>query len=162
MEIALCCKGIDNIVLITDNVPLTGMPNRIYKDELGQEIIKDDEKAQIAGWTLAGSVSPLNRNVYNIVNRPGHSLSTALQLSTVNPARLIGVEHRKGCLRAGMDADLVIIDDQVRVYATIVKGRFVYEALVGRNDVIWERGVARWTVGRTNGSHQRESRRDPE
>lgn len=128
MDIALRCKGVDGIVLITDSSTLAGMPNGTYKDNLGREIIKDDDKAYIPGWTLAGSVTTLSRNVHNVVARVGYPLADALKLATVNPARLIGVADRKGSLEVGKDADLILIDDEVKVYATMVKGRFVYEA----------------------------------
>lgn len=128
MDIALRCKGVDGIVLITDSSTLAGMPNGTYEDIHGREIVKDNEKAYIPGWTLAGSVTTLSQNVHNVVARVGYPLADALKLATVNPARLISVADRKGSLEVGKDADIIVIDDELKVYATMVKGRFVYEA----------------------------------
>ena len=127
VDIAIRCKGTDRIVLVSDNTRFAGMPNGTYKDATGTEVIKDDKKAYIPGWTLAGSVSPLNRNVRNMVIRVGLSLSEAIKMASLNPARLIGVADRKGSIEVGKDADLIIIDDQVNVYATMARGNWVYE-----------------------------------
>jgi N-acetylglucosamine-6-phosphate deacetylase len=54
LEVAVRCKGVDKLILISDNLKYAGLPNGIYIDELGREIVKDDEKAHIPGWTLAG------------------------------------------------------------------------------------------------------------
>jgi N-acetylglucosamine-6-phosphate deacetylase len=51
-------------------------------------------------------------------------------MASVNPARLLGVADRKGALVAGMDADLVILDDDLCACATMVEGRWVSEAPV--------------------------------
>jgi N-acetylglucosamine-6-phosphate deacetylase len=125
VNIAVRCKGTDRIVLITDNTRYAGMPNGIYKDDLGRDIVKDDEKAHVPGWTLAGSVSPLNRNVRNMVTRVGCSLPEAVKMASLNPARLIGVADRKGSLEVGKDADLIVIDEHINVYATMINGNWV-------------------------------------
>jgi N-acetylglucosamine-6-phosphate deacetylase len=129
VDIAIRCKGVDRIVLITDNTRYAGMPNGTYQDDLGREIVKDDEKAYVPGWTLAGSVSPLNRNVRNMIARVGQSLPAAIKMASLNPARLIGVADQMGTLEIGKDADLIIIDEDVNVYATMVQGEWVYDGL---------------------------------
>lgn len=130
MDIAIRCKGTDRIVLVTDNTRYAGMPNGTYKDDLGRDIVKDDEKAHVPGWTLAGSVSPLNRNVRNMIIRVGRSLPEAIKMASLNPARLIGVADHKGSLEVGKDADLIVIDDHINVYATMVTGKWVYDTEV--------------------------------
>ena len=128
MDVALRCKGIEGIVLVTDSYTFAGMPNGTYQDDSGREVVKTDMEAQVTGWTLAGSVSTLSRNVRNVVEQVSISLQDALRLATVNPARLIGVDDHKGSLEAGKDADLIVIDERVSVHATMVGGRFVFEA----------------------------------
>jgi N-acetylglucosamine-6-phosphate deacetylase len=128
IDIAIRCKGTDRIVLVTDNTRYAGMPNGLYKDDMGRDIVKDDEKAYVPGWTLAGSVSPLNHNVHNMIARVGHSLPEAIKIASLTPARLLGVADRKGSLEVGKDADLIVIDDRINVYATMVHGNWVYDA----------------------------------
>jgi N-acetylglucosamine-6-phosphate deacetylase len=127
VDIAVRCKGTDQIVLVTDNTRFAGLPNGIYKDDLGRDIVKDDEKAHVPGWTLAGSVSPLNRNVRNMITQVGCSLPEAVKMASLNPARLIGVGDCKGSLEIGKDADLIVIDEHINVHATMVNGNWVHD-----------------------------------
>lgn len=45
--------------------------------------------------------------------------------SSLNPARSVNLAHRKGSLEAGKDADLVLVDDAINVYLTMVEGRII-------------------------------------
>ena len=55
------------------------------------------------------------------------SLDTAIKTATENPARLLGLYDKKGSLVAGKDADLVLFEDDLSIFATIVAGRIVFE-----------------------------------
>ncbi len=127
MQVLLRCKGVDGIHLITDNTTWAGMPNGTYQDG-ERTIVKEDERATVVGGTLAGSVAPINACVRNMVRLAGCSLAQAVQMASLNPARLIGVTDRMGSLEPGKDADLVVIDDQVNVHVTMVHGRVLYRA----------------------------------
>jgi N-acetylglucosamine-6-phosphate deacetylase len=82
----------------------------------------------VGGGTLIGSVDPMNVCVDNLVHSVGRTLAEAVQMASLNPATVIGVDDRKGSLEPGKDADLVVIDEQIKVYLTMVKGREVYRA----------------------------------
>lgn len=125
LEVAVRCKGVSKLILISDTLKYAGLPNGIYIDELGREIVKDDEKAHIPGWTLAGSISPLNRNVRNMIQQVGVSLPEAIKMASLNPAQLLGFGERKGSLAVGKDADLIVIDDDINVYAAMRKGEWM-------------------------------------
>jgi N-acetylglucosamine-6-phosphate deacetylase len=131
LEVAVRCKGVDKLILISDNLKYAGLPNGTYIDELGREIVKDDEKAHIPGWTLAGSISPLNWNVRNMTQRVGVSLPEAIKMASLNPAKLLGFAERKGSLEEGKDADLTVIDDDINVYAVMRMG----EWMIGKEDL---------------------------
>jgi N-acetylglucosamine-6-phosphate deacetylase len=47
-------------------------------------------------------------------------------MMTRNPARILGLEGRKGLLASGYDADIVIFDDDIKVYKTLIGGRLIY------------------------------------
>jgi len=47
-------------------------------------------------------------------------------MATLNPARVLGLEHRKGIIAVGKDADLVVLDDQFEVAMTVIGGTIVY------------------------------------
>jgi N-acetylglucosamine-6-phosphate deacetylase len=48
-------------------------------------------------------------------------------MATLNPARALGIESRKGRLAEGADADLVVLSPELRVLQTIVGGRRVFD-----------------------------------
>ena len=127
LDMAYRCKGPDRLILISDTLKYAGLSNGIYIDELGREIEKDDEKAHIPGWTLAGSISPLNWNVRNMIQRVGVPMGEAIKMASLNPARLLGVADRKGSLEAGKDADLIIIDEDVNVEGVMIKGNWMFK-----------------------------------
>lgn len=129
MQLLMRCKGVNGIHLVTDNTMWAGLPNGTYKDlDRNRTIVKEDQRVYVLGGTLAGSVAPMNFNVANLARATNCSLAEAVQMASLNPATVIGVADRKGSLEPGKDADLLIIDEEVNIYLTMVKGREVYRA----------------------------------
>jgi N-acetylglucosamine-6-phosphate deacetylase len=52
----------------------------------------------------------------------GVGLSDAVRMATLNPARVLGLEARKGILAAGADADLVLLDEQLQIAGVMTRG----------------------------------------
>jgi N-acetylglucosamine-6-phosphate deacetylase len=52
----------------------------------------------------------------------GVPLAAAVRMVTLNPARLLGLEQRKGVLRPGADADLVLLDSDLHVAGVATRG----------------------------------------
>jgi N-acetylglucosamine-6-phosphate deacetylase len=127
MKILVRCKGVDRIHLITDNTSWAGMPNGTYEDG-DRTIVKEDERVYAVNGTLVGSVAAMNFCVSNVIRSLGLSLSEAVQMASLNPAVLIGMEDRKGSLAPGKDADLVVLNDDLEVVMTMVKGEEIYHA----------------------------------
>jgi len=127
MQVLLRCKGIDGIHLITDNTIWAGLPDGTY-DDGNRTVVKENHKAVVVGGTLVGSVASLNFCVRNFIESTNCTLQQAVQLASLNPARVIGVDDRKGSLEIGKDADLVLIDENVDVYLTMVKGKEVFRS----------------------------------
>ena len=61
----------------------------------------------------------------------GLPVEQCLPLLTEAPARMLGLGHRKGSLEVGKDADLVFLDKEYRVRATISQGAVIYDAAEG-------------------------------
>jgi N-acetylglucosamine-6-phosphate deacetylase len=127
MEILLRCKGVERVHIVTDNTTWAGMPDGEYEDG-SRTIVKERERAYVVGGTLIGSVAPMNLCVRNLVRAVGCSLAKAVRMAALGPAMVIGVGDRKGSLEPGKDADLVVIDQEVEVYTTMVRGQVVYRA----------------------------------
>ena len=129
IQVLLRCKGVEGVHLVTDNTLWAGMPDGQYPDG-GRTVIKEDNRVYVAGGTLIGSVAPMNLCVRTMARLPGCSLAEAVQMASLNPARLIGVSDRKGSLEPGHDADLVVIDEEVTVHRVMVRGRWAYRRAI--------------------------------
>jgi N-acetylglucosamine-6-phosphate deacetylase len=55
------------------------------------------------------------------------TIPAAIRTVTVNAAKVLGLERTKGSLAPGRDADIVILEKDLSVYATIAGGRIVYQ-----------------------------------
>ena len=120
MRLLLQAKGPSGVILVSDGISATGMPDGKYM--LGTfEVTVSDGVCRNAEGKLAGSTLTLDRALRNIVNL-GTPLSHALRMLTLNPATLLGLEFKKGALRAGADADLVLLDDSLRVTKVWARG----------------------------------------
>ena len=111
----------DHLVLITDSIPVAGLPDGPH-DQLGATVIVDGIRCRFPDGTIAGSALTLDRAVRNLVKHAGLPIHRAVQMASLNPARAIGVDDRKGALAAGMDADILIADEAFNVRATFVRG----------------------------------------
>ena len=124
-------KGVDNVVLVTDSMRGAGMPEGpsiLGGLADGQECIVEGGVAKLLdGSGFAGSVCTADRLIRTMITIGGCSLEQAVQMASSNPARVMGVADRKGSLEVGKDADIVIFDDDVNVFTTIVTGRKVYQ-----------------------------------
>ncbi|MDD3537520.1 MAG: amidohydrolase family protein, partial [Eubacteriales bacterium] len=64
--------------------------------------------------------------VRNMLIHTDLTLWEAVNLASLNQARLLGVDSAKGSIGRGKDADLLIFDDQVNIQTVFAKGRQVY------------------------------------
>ena len=118
-------KGGEGIHLVTDAMAGAGMPDGVYP--LGGRSVRvaGDRAVAVDGTTLAGSVLTMDRAVANAVRMLGVSVADAVAMASSNPARLLGLEDRRGAIAPGMDADLVVLDDELRARGTMVGGAWV-------------------------------------
>ncbi len=120
-------KTFDRLLLITDAISATGMPDGTYQLGTMKVQVKGgvsrDAEGRLAGSTLTQDVA-----VRNVVSWTSCSLAQALRAVTLNPARLLQSNDRKGILREGADADLVLLDSNCQVVHTLVGGRTVFSA----------------------------------
>ena len=123
-------KGADRITLITDAMRAAGMPegeSTLGSLKNGLTVIVEDGVAKLPDRTaFAGSVATANQLVRNMVNLADVSLLDAVRMASTTPARIMGVDARKGSLAVGKEADIVIFDDQFDIQATLVNGRLIY------------------------------------
>jgi N-acetylglucosamine-6-phosphate deacetylase len=124
VRLAVLAKRAERVALVTDAISGAGMEPGIYALD-GQDILVDETGARLADGKLAGSVLTLDRAVRNVMVWAGSRVDEACRMASEVPARVLGLAA-KGRLLAGMDADLVLLDEQLRVQATFREGRCVY------------------------------------
>ena len=119
-------KG-DHLVLITDSIEVAHLPDGTY-DQAGETVVVNGIRCQFPDGTIAGSCLTMDRAVRNFREHTGLPLWQVVSMASLNPARAIGVDDRKGSLEAGKDADVVIADRDFNVRTTLVRGKRVYQA----------------------------------
>jgi N-acetylglucosamine-6-phosphate deacetylase len=123
MKVLLQAKGAERMILISDGVSATGMPDGKYM--LGKlEVTVSGGICRNSEGKLAGSTLTLDRALRNIVAL-GIPLADAVRMLTLNPAALLGIEFKKGALRAGADADIVLLDEGLQLTNVWVRGAAV-------------------------------------
>jgi N-acetylglucosamine-6-phosphate deacetylase len=119
LQILLAAKGADRVILVSDATAATGMPDGNYR--LGTfEVHLKEGVCRDAEGRLAGSTLTLDRAVRRMVAL-GVPLAQALSMATLNPARRLGLETRKGVIAPGADADLVFLDDALNVAGVLTR-----------------------------------------
>lgn len=120
IRILLAAKGVDKVILVTDATAATGMPDGNYR--LGSiDVTVSGGVCRNREGNLAGSTLTLDRAVWKMAAL-GVPLAAAVQMATANPARVLGLAERKGRLGPGADADIVLLDQSLRVVRVFARG----------------------------------------
>jgi N-acetylglucosamine-6-phosphate deacetylase len=114
-------KEKDRIILVTDGIGATGMPDGTYM--LGDMKVEVHDGRCTSNGTLAGSVLTLDRGVQNLMEFTGASLNTATVAASRNPSRLMGIDDNWGCLDAGRMANITVLSPTAEVIQTFLAGR---------------------------------------
>lgn len=124
MKLLLKAKGHEQVTLVSDGLSATGMPDGKYLLG-GFEVTVTNGVCRNAAGILAGSTLTLDRALRNIVNL-GVPSADAVRMLTLNPATLLGIEFKKGSLRVGADADVLLLDESLHVTEVWARGRPVH------------------------------------
>jgi N-acetylglucosamine-6-phosphate deacetylase len=129
LTILLRCKGAEKIILISDSRDAAGSPPGRYTMKDGLKIVlkEGDDVVRLENGSLAGSLMSMNDAIRNFMRHTGISLPAAVTAATYNPAKFLALEHRKGSIQAGADADLAVFDEDINVHMTLVGGKIVYQ-----------------------------------
>lgn len=119
--------GPGRCLCVTDAMRAAGLPDGRYR--YGEREFESREgAARYLDGTLIGTTLGLWEVARRFREYTGCTLAQAVDAASIVPARVLGVEDRKGSIQAGRDADLVLLDADLSVWATVVEGEVVYRA----------------------------------
>ncbi|NLC56185.1 MAG: N-acetylglucosamine-6-phosphate deacetylase [Armatimonadetes bacterium] len=130
-------KGVDRTILISDAVAAAGLPPGVYEGDGKQIEVLANGRVQLKDTPyLAGSGLILPRGIENVVRFAGVTLAEAVQMATVNPARLLGLQERLGTVAPGREANLCLFRWNAEacaltIEAVVVRGRYIAAAEMG-------------------------------
>jgi N-acetylglucosamine-6-phosphate deacetylase len=126
MKMLYRAKGPKGICLVTDATAGAGFPQGKEFFLSGRPCVVGDGVCLLADRSaLAGSASRMIDLVRVIVNQVGLPLHEAVAMAATNPARALGLTT-KGKLKAGADADFVVMSPKLEILRTVVGGERIF------------------------------------
>ncbi len=113
--------GSDNMVMISDSISPTGLPDGETTSG-GLTVYIKNGKARLKDGTIAGSTSNLLEGVKNVIKfgiKPEHAFKAA----TINPAKAVKIDNITGSISEGKRADLIILDKEFNLKKVIINGK---------------------------------------
>ena len=121
MKLALRAKRHDRFMLVSDAMPSVGAQTKNFVLN-GRPITVTDSKCVDEEGRLAGADLDMATAVRNAVNMLGLPLPVAARMASRNPAEFLGLGGA-GRLAPGQQANLVLLDDELRPLETWIDGR---------------------------------------
>lgn len=124
IQLVFNAKRVDQILLITDSMRASGLPDGNFK--LGElEVNVKDGEARLLSGNLAGSTLKMNHGLRNVYEITGLPLSELVKISSWNQVESMNL-GKLGKIEKGYRANIVLMDKDFEVQMTLVKGKKVY------------------------------------
>lgn len=126
INVLVMSKGPDYCLMIDDALSAKGCEPG--KHDLGGQTIevRANGSAYLSGTdTLAGGTLKFNKGIQNLIEKAQVPIDYAINMATLNPARYLHVDDRKGRIGAGYDGDLVVLDRDYEVVDVYCRGELV-------------------------------------
>ena len=117
--------GDDRVVLISDSMRATGMPDGEYT--LGGQAVqvRGNRATLVEGGALAGSVTNLADCMRVAVKEMQIPLESAVAAATMNPAKSVGLYDKYGSITEGKVGNVVLLREDLSLKAVIQNGRVI-------------------------------------
>ena len=123
VELVRKSKGIQNMILVTDSNKAKELPSGDYTFNGRNIVLNERGEARIKETgSLAGSTAKMNDIIRNVIENTTIDQIEVFQMASLNPARLINIDHYKGHIKIDYDADIVVLDKQYKVIHTYISG----------------------------------------
>nr|WP_234031418.1 N-acetylglucosamine-6-phosphate deacetylase [Lentibacillus cibarius] len=118
--------GSERLILITDAMRAKCLHAGNY--ELGgQPVTVTDDRATLENGSLAGSILKMRAGAQQMLRLKDTTIQNVVQMASENPAKQLNIFDRKGSIKAGKDADLLLVDDDLNIKYTICRGVLAYQ-----------------------------------
>lgn len=124
VELAWRLKGSEKVILVSEATGPAGLVDGVYALPEGELRLSKGKITDSAGRLVGGAVT-LDRAVKNLLEYTDCELPEAVRTVTYNPAKLLGINKRKGSLYPGKDADLIALTPELEVVMTMVGGEII-------------------------------------
>ena len=121
LQLALRCKRHDRFMLVTDGMPPVGSDQPSFVLQ-GRTIRVVDGICRDENGTLAGTALDMAAAVCNSVSLLGLDIAEAARMASQYPAEFLGLSHELGRIAPGYRANLVQMDDELKVRRTWIEG----------------------------------------
>lgn len=116
-------KPIESILLITDSMKASHLPDGPSSIGGLDVIVKNGEARLAKDGALAGSMLRMNHALRNVIEVTGLPIEDVIQTTSWNQAEELGLGDQFGCVEPGYVADIVILDkDNFDVLGVFVNG----------------------------------------
>lgn len=122
LRIALRCKPLERLMLVTDAMPSVGLADKTFTLQ-GRTITVRDGVCVAPDGTLAGSDLDMAAAVRNAARLLELDLADAVRMASLHPAQFLGLDHLLGRIAPGQRASLVLLDEQLEVARTWIDGQ---------------------------------------
>lgn len=126
IRLVVKCKFPEKIALVTDSTMAAGLDDGEYF--LGeQKVYVKSKVGRLSSGVLSGSTLTMIDAVRNMVNKFKIPIEHVIKMASYTPSKIINLNHKKGSIDIGKDADVVLLDGELNVKMTIVEGRVVFK-----------------------------------
>jgi N-acetylglucosamine-6-phosphate deacetylase len=119
----------EGLVLVTDAMAAMSLDEGHFTTVLGTKKVHVEnhracivDEENIRTDVLAGSLLTMDQAVRSLLALTGCTKAQALEAASRRPAEVLGIQHQKGILAVGADADFVLLDQDLHIVATYIGG----------------------------------------
>ncbi len=127
IQLVVQSKGASHVLLVTDGMRPICVDRMTSFTLSGMTVYVRDGACYTAKGVLCGSLLTMNMAVKNMNSLVGIPLHQAINMASLIPAQVLGIDTYKGSLEVGKDADVVICDHNMSIKHVFVEGQLVYQ-----------------------------------